>query len=96
MSSIIETDCTTFDMLILIAILIRCHTGLLITEEGDVILWSESFIEHYPVLNEKIHNTHLYISFNKILAEFGLNQKNKKPIHLYRAGERNYKSNKRR
>ena len=75
MSSIIETDCTTFDMLILIAILFRCHTGLLITEEGDVILWSESFIEHYPILNEKIHNTHLYISFNKILAEFGLNQK---------------------
>lgn len=73
--SIIDSNCTTFDMLILIAILFRCHTGLLITEEGEVVLWSESFIEHYPILNEKLHNSHLYISFNKILAEFGLNQK---------------------
>ena len=80
MSSIIETDCTTFDMLILIAILFRCHTGLLITEEGDVILWSESFIEHYPILNEKIHNTHLYISFNKYLQNLVL-IRIQKPIH---------------
>lgn len=65
---------SSFDILLLYALLTRSSTGLLITDEDDVILWMEDLQEFIPRLRQCVNGTHIYISFNKILAELGLNQ----------------------
>ena len=65
---------SSFDILLLYALLTRGSTGLLITDEEEVILWMENLQEFMPRFRQYVNGTHIYISFNKILAELGLNQ----------------------
>ena len=65
---------SSFDIPLLYALLTRSSTGLLITDEEEVILWMENLQEFIPRFRQYVNGTHIYISFNKLLAELGLNQ----------------------
>lgn len=69
--SMLKSSLSSFDILLLIALVTRNNTGIIVTEEEEVVFRVEDLHEYIP---SELNDTHLYISFNNILAELGLKQ----------------------
>jgi|TARA_B110000240_G_scaffold77761_1_gene88661 DNA-binding transcriptional MerR regulator len=86
--SVFKATLTSFDILLLIALLTRSNSGIFITEDGESMLWTENLQEYIPSMAEYIYSTHIFISFNKILAELGLKQELRNNNNIYSEEEK--------